>query len=94
MPSALTWAARLTEPRLQTATSSRLVLSRISVQRFELWTTPAWSCGLRTLAASLKVSQGCPVSKRAVSMARQRSTARSCLALAISPRATAASYSA
>ena len=35
--------ARLIEPRLQTAVSSAEVLSRISVQRFELWTTPTWS---------------------------------------------------
>ncbi len=35
----------LIDARLQTATSSMLVFSSISVQRFELWMTPQWSCG-------------------------------------------------
>ena len=35
----VTWRARLMEPRLQTAVSSREVTSVISVQRFERWTT-------------------------------------------------------
>ena len=35
-----TWSSRLTEPRLQTATSSSEVLSVISVQRFDECTTP------------------------------------------------------
>src|SRR2546422_4166810 len=37
------------------------VLSVISVQRFEEWITPTWSCGERRLQASLKVIQGWPV---------------------------------
>ena len=53
----------MTEPRLHTAVSSLEVLSVISVHRFEEWITPTWSCGERTLQASLKVIQGCPVSK-------------------------------
>ena len=40
VPCGVMWAARLTEPRLQTATSLSLVCRVISVQRLELWTTP------------------------------------------------------
>ena len=38
-PSGVRWAARLIEPRLQTAVSPSLVTSRISVQRFDRWMT-------------------------------------------------------
>ncbi len=52
-----------TEPRLHTAVSSWPVFSVISVHRFDECTTPAWSCGLRTLHGSLNVIHGWPVSK-------------------------------
>ena len=68
-------AARLTEPRLQTAISSALVLSVISVQRLLEWTTPTCCCGERTLQASLNVIHGCPVSNSIVSILRHRSAA-------------------
>ncbi len=58
MPSLRTWLSRLTEPRLQTATSSAEVLSVISVQRFEECTTPTCCCGERRLHGSLKVIHG------------------------------------
>ena len=48
----------LIEARLQTAVSSSEVLRVISVQRFELRTTPLWSCGDLTLQGSLNVIQG------------------------------------
>ena len=63
------------EPRLQTAVSSGPVLSVISVQRFEEWTTPAWSCGLRTLHGSLNVIHGWPVSNSIRSICFQSSMA-------------------
>ena len=88
-----TWRARLTDPRLQTAVSSALVLSVISVQRFELWTTPAWSCGERTLHGSLKVIQGCPVSNSIVSILRHSAVAGTVRCRCSSPRAARASAS-
>ncbi len=63
------------EPRLQTAVSSTDVFSVISVQRFDECTTPAWSCGERTLHGSLNVIQGCPVSNSALSMSFHSSIA-------------------
>jgi hypothetical protein len=51
------------------------VLSVISVQRLELWMTPTWSCGERTLQGSLKVIQGWPVSKSIESIFFQSSRA-------------------
>jgi hypothetical protein len=42
-PSGLRWVSRMTEPRLQTAVSSLLVLRVISVQRLDEWMTPQWS---------------------------------------------------
>ena len=47
--------ARFTEPRLHTAVSSLDVFSVISVQRFELCTTPAWSCGDLMLHGILEI---------------------------------------
>ena len=63
-------ATRLTEPRLQTAISVSLVLSVISVHRFELCTVPRCCCGERTLQASLNVIHGCPVSNSIDSILR------------------------
>ena len=60
----------LTEPRLHTAISSSLVLSVISVHRFELCTMPTWLCGERMLHGSLNVIHGCPVSNSMVSILR------------------------
>jgi hypothetical protein len=74
-PASSRWLSMRTEPRLQTAVSSAEVFSVISVQRLELWMTPTWSCGLRTLQGSLKVIQGWPVSKMDLSIFFQRSTA-------------------
>src|SRR5438045_9055384 len=65
-------AARLTEPRLQTAISVSLVLSVISVQRLELWTVTTCDCGERTLHASMNGIQGCPYQKLTDSILRQR----------------------
>ena len=65
------WLSRFTEPRLQTAISVSLVLSVISVHRFELCTVPTCDCGERTLHASLNVIHGCPVSKSIESILRQ-----------------------
>ncbi len=100
-PSAPTCVARLTEPRLQTAVSpsawpgvSARVFSVISVQRFDECTTPTCCCGERRLHASLKVIQGWPVSKSAVSIRRHSSTARTRRNTRSSPRSAAASYSA
>src|SRR5258708_5416922 len=59
-----------TKPRLQTAISWSLVLSVISVQRFELCTTPTSCWGERRLQGSLKVIHGCPVSKSIDSILR------------------------
>ena len=67
--------ARLTEPRLHTAISLSPVFSVISVQRFELCTTPTCCWGERTLQASLKVIHGCPVSNSIDSILRHRSLA-------------------
>ncbi len=69
------WFSRFTEPRLHTAISWSLVLSVISVQRFELCTVPTCDCGERTLHASLKVIHGCPVSNSIDSILRQSCTA-------------------
>src|SRR3984893_5949174 len=71
LPTFFMCASRLTEPRLQTAISVSLVLSVISVQRFELCTVPTCDCGERTLHASLKVIHGCPVSNSIDSILRQ-----------------------
>ena len=68
-------ASRLIEPRLQTAISVALVLSVISVQRFELCTVPMCCCGERTLQASLNVIHGWPVSNSIDSIFRQSCTA-------------------
>src|SRR3989338_9996246 len=73
--ASLTWSARFTEPRLHTAVSSLDVLSVISVQRFELCTTPTWSCGERMLDGSLNVIHGCPVSNSMVTIFFHRSRA-------------------
>ena len=43
-PSPTTSRPTFTEPRLQTAVSSELVTSKISVQRLERWITFAGSC--------------------------------------------------
>ena len=77
MPSSLMWVSRITEPRLHTAVSSSLVLRVISVQRFDEWMTPQWSCGERTLQGSLNVIHGWPVSKIILSIDFQRSMAGS-----------------
>ncbi len=74
-PAGVVWALRLMEPRLQTAVSSFDVLSKISVQRFELWMVPTCDCGDRRFEGSLNVIQGWPVSKSMESIFRQRSTA-------------------
>src|SRR3546814_8753351 len=68
-------AARLTEPRLQTAISESLVLSVISVHRLELCTTPTCCCGERILQGSLKVIQGWPVSNSMDSILRHSDVA-------------------
>ncbi len=90
-PSGRMWLARLTDPRLQTATSSAEVFSVISVHRFEECTTPTCCCGERRLQGSLKVIHGCPVSKSIVSIRRHRSTARMRRYTWISPLSAAAS---
>lgn len=66
MPSSPANAARLTEPRLQTAVSPSSVTSRISVHRLEEWTTwPGSAVWLAVrLAVSLKVIQPLPVCAR------------------------------
>ena len=86
------WFRRLTEPRLQTAISVALVLSVISVHRFELCTTPTCCCGERTLQASLNVIHGCPVSKSIESILRQSWSAGTFLCSLSSPRAALASW--
>src|SRR3954452_6908591 len=78
--------SRLTEPRLQTAVSVSLVFRVISVHRLDECTTPACCCGERTLQASLKVIQGCPVSNSIDSILRHRSLAAMVLDGLISPR--------
>ena len=89
-----TWAARLTEPRLQTAVSARRTVFRvISVHRFDECTTPTCCCGDRRLHGSLNVIHGCPVSNSMVSIRRHSSTARTRRNTRISPRSAAASYS-
>ena len=77
--------AKLIEPKLQTAVSSAEVLSKISVQRLELWTTPTWSCGERMLEGSLNVIQGWPVSKSMLSILRQSCSASTFLKSLIFP---------
>ncbi len=59
-------AARLTEPRLQTAISPSFVTSRISVHRLDEWiTAPGSAVWLAVrLAASLNVIQPLPVCAR------------------------------
>ena len=85
------WAGMFTEPRLQTAISSALVLRVISVHRFELWTTPTCDCGERMLHGSLKVIHGWPVSNSIDSILRHRSSAAIFLNTRISPAAAFAS---
>jgi hypothetical protein len=75
LPSPFMCAGMLTEPRLQTAISSALVFSVISVHRFELCTTPTCCCGERMLHGSLKVIHGWPVSNSIDSILRHRSSA-------------------
>ena len=53
-----TWLARLTEPRLQTATSSSEVLSVISVHRFDEWMTPTWLLRRAQIAGVLEGDPG------------------------------------
>jgi hypothetical protein len=77
---------------LHTAVSSTLVFSVISVQRFDECTTPAWSCGLRTLHGSLNVIHGCPVSNSIRSI-RFHSSIAGMTSPCSSPAATRASYS-
>ncbi len=93
IPPSSTCRERLTEPRLHTAVSSSEVLSVISVQRFELCTTPTWSCGERTLQGSLNVIHGCPVSNSMVIILRHRPTARTRRWRRTSPHSAARSYS-
>lgn len=85
MPFSLTCRARLTLPRLQTATSSTVVFSVISVHRFDECTTPLCCWGERRLHGSLNVIHGWPVSNSMVSMRRHRSTARTRRKTLISP---------
>ena len=92
VPSSRIWFGMLIDARLQTATSSVLVLSVISVQRFELWITPLWSCGERTLHGSLKVIQGWPVSKSASIIRFQSASTRIFLAVTL-PSSAISSYS-
>ncbi len=100
-PSAVTCAARFTEPRLQTAVSASgrapspdFVFRVISVHRFEECTTPACCCGDRRLHGSLKVIHGWPVSNSAVNIRRHTATASTRRNTRISPRSAAASYAA
>jgi hypothetical protein len=86
-------AARFTEPRLHTATSSLEVFSVISVHRFDECTTPTCCCGERTLQESLKVIHGWPVSNSIDSILRHRSWARTRLNSVISPVRVSSSYS-
>ncbi|MNT51399.1 hypothetical protein D3C72_1883630 [compost metagenome] len=90
-PTSFMWRDRLTEPRLQTAISSSLVLRVISVHRLELWTTPTCCCGLRMLHGSLNVTHGWPVSNSMVSILRHRVSAGICLNTFSSPRRPLAS---
>jgi hypothetical protein len=76
---------------LHTAISLSLVLSVISVHRLDECTTPTCCCGLRTLQASLKVIQGCPVSNSIDSILRHRSFGGMRLKSLISPRSTLSS---
>src|ERR1039457_5634408 len=92
MPFSLTWAARLTEPKLHTAVSSLEVFNKISVHKLELWTTPAWSWGERTLEGSFQVIQGWPVSKTIPSILRHNCTAEIVLKLLIFPSLANCSY--
>src|SRR5204863_1885455 len=85
-------ATMLTEPRLHTAISWLLVLSVISVHRFELCTTPTCCCGERKLHGSLNVIHGCPVSKSIDSILRQSCVAGILLYSFSSPLATFSSY--
>ena len=82
---------RLMEPKLHTAVSVSLVLRVISVHKLEECTTPACCWGERTLQASLKVIQGCPVSNSMVSILRQRSAAGTLRLGLMSPRSARAS---
>src|SRR3981189_3154806 len=91
-PARCMCATMLTEPRLHTAISWALVLSVISVQRFELCTTPTCCCGERRLQGSLKVIQGCPVSKSIDSILRQSCAAGILLYSFSSPLAPVSSY--
>ena len=59
------------------------------MHRFELCTTPTWSCGERMLHGSLNVIHGCPVSKSIVSILRHSAVAWTVLCRRISPRAAA-----
>ena len=93
LPTFFMCASRFTEPRLQTAISVSLVLSVISVQRFELCTVPTCDCGERTLHASLKVIQGCPVSNSIDSILRQRVSAGRRLWFLMRPSSARRSYS-
>ncbi len=92
-PSAVStmWATRFTDPRLHTAISVSLVLSVISVHRFELCTVPRCCCGERTLQASLNVIHGCPVSNSIDSIRRHSCTAGIFLWSFSSPRAALSS---
>src|SRR5580765_5393865 len=86
LPS-LIWAARLIEPRLQTAISEAEVLRVISVHRLELCTTPTCCCGERMLQGSLNVIQGCPVSNSMDNILRQSCVAGTFLNSFTSPDA-------
>src|SRR3546814_6435873 len=92
VPSTM-WLARLTEPRLHTATSVSEVLSVISVHRFDECTTPTCCCGERRLHGSLNVTHGWPVSNNIDSILRHRSLAGMRLKFLMRPSSARRSYS-
>ena len=80
-------------PRLQTAISSLLVFNVISVHRLDECTVPTCPCGDLMLHGSLKVTQGCPVSKSIDKTFLQRSLALTFLNSFMSPFSAFFSYS-
>ena len=93
IPFSSTCAARLTEPKLQTAISWSDVFKVISVHKLDEWTTPACDCGDLILHGSLNVTQGWPVSNNIPSIFFHRSKASTSLNFFMFPDLAWDSYS-